>query len=150
MGTSYGPKTLLIGIGILTTVLVAVLVMAVVLIMHHQNVVGDNPATSIFASSAATPTSATTPTTTISSINSTGNSSFFGNFDDKGNLVAAAPNLPYALNTVGFSDAAQMLLSGMDTSVDPCQDFFQYSCGRYFKEPSCHFLAEFSQRLTIC
>ena len=29
--------------------------------------------------------------------------------------------------------ASALMMSAMDTTVDPCQDFFQYACGRWIR-----------------
>uniref|UniRef100_A0AAF5DI80 Peptidase M13 C-terminal domain-containing protein n=2 Tax=Strongyloides stercoralis TaxID=6248 RepID=A0AAF5DI80_STRER len=36
-------------------------------------------------------------------------------------------------NKTGFAEAAKFLLQGIDTSINPCEDFYQYSCGKYLK-----------------
>lgn len=44
----------------------------------------------------------------------------------------------------GYKDAAPYTLSLMDSTADPCQDFFQYACGNYQVE--CFFKKNFFDR----
>lgn len=40
----------------------------------------------------------------------------------------------YAVNnSQGYKDAAALLLSGLDFSIDPCVDFYQFSCNTFLK-----------------
>ena len=40
----------------------------------------------------------------------------------------------YAVNnSQGYQDAAKLLLSGLDFTVDPCVDFYQFSCNTFLK-----------------
>jgi len=36
-------------------------------------------------------------------------------------------------NSAGYQAAAQLLLSGLDLSVDPCQDFYAFTCNTFLK-----------------
>ena len=40
----------------------------------------------------------------------------------------------YTLNNEALEDTARMVLSRIDLRVDPCEDFFQFSCGKLLKD----------------
>lgn len=37
-------------------------------------------------------------------------------------------------HSAGFKKASQLLLSSINFSVDPCEDFFEFSCGRWLAD----------------
>jgi hypothetical protein len=40
---------------------------------------------------------------------------------------------PEVSHTPGFKEASRWLTSYIDSSVDPCDDFYQYTCGGFLK-----------------
>uniref|UniRef100_A0A7E4VJT0 Peptidase_M13 domain-containing protein n=1 Tax=Panagrellus redivivus TaxID=6233 RepID=A0A7E4VJT0_PANRE len=48
-------------------------------------------------------------------------------------LASAAPSSYTVSNSDGFSDAAKLLLAGLDLTVDPCEDFYAFTCNTFLK-----------------
>ena len=50
-------------------------------------------------------------------------------------IILAAPRLPLLETTANpsslFHEAAEKFQAAMNLSVDPCEDFFQFSCGNW-------------------
>ncbi|VDN84770.1 unnamed protein product [Brugia pahangi] len=38
------------------------------------------------------------------------------------------------IDEIGYATAAHNILNSMNTTADPCNDFFQYACGRWIHE----------------
>jgi membrane metallo-endopeptidase-like protein 1 len=47
--------------------------------------------------------------------------------------TCTSPSTGTVSNTTGFKEAAAYLLTGLDPSVDPCENFYQFTCGTYLK-----------------
>ena len=54
--------------------------------------------------------------------------------------AAYVPKPPKICNTPGCVRAAYTLIQNMDSSADPCEDFYQYACGGFHDRVSIYYL----------
>jgi predicted metalloendopeptidase len=71
---------------------------------------------------------------------------FYDNGTDANTLLHIPANAPS--NTVKYQEAAKFFANSIDTSVSPCDDFYQYACGKYSQDISFD-IAETDNRLKM-
>ncbi|EPB70590.1 peptidase family M13 [Ancylostoma ceylanicum] len=54
--------------------------------------------------------------------------------DIPGNDTVFCPHYGVSDNSYDYQEAAAYILSGLDETVDPCEDFYAFTCNKYIKE----------------
>ncbi|WKY15940.1 hypothetical protein Q1695_000985 [Nippostrongylus brasiliensis] len=76
-------------------------------------------------------TTTTRRTTTTTTSTTTSTTTEPSPVPPQGNILC--PNVGVAENTPAWQEAAEGLLSVMDESVDPCEDFYSFSCNKFIE-----------------
>ncbi|CEF69097.1 Phosphate-regulating neutral endopeptidase [Strongyloides ratti] len=100
----------ILGFVLLTCISLATLIICIIILNNQNNDKNSNTSPPVINSNSSTTTKTIISTT-----------------------VSPSYNNPVS-NKSGFADAGKFLLQGIDTSVNPCEDFYQFSCGTYLKK----------------